>query len=55
MKVTHDDINTFLYTPGKYFVIPDFQRPYSWDKTNVLAFLEDIELVMVRKKNHYFL
>lgn len=54
MKVTHDNINIFLYTPGKYFVIPDFQRPYSWDKANVSSFLEDIESVMTANKNHYF-
>ena len=54
MKVTYDNINTFLYTPGKYFVIPDFQRPYSWDKANITAFIEDLESVMVGSKNHYF-
>ena len=54
MKVTHDNINTFLYTPGKYFVIPDFQRPYSWDIANIASFLEDIESVMAANKNHYF-
>jgi uncharacterized protein with ParB-like and HNH nuclease domain len=54
MKVIHDNINTFLFTPGKYFVIPDFQRPYSWDKANVFSFLEDVESVMIESKNHYF-
>ena len=54
MKVTHDNINTFLYTPGKYFVIPDFQRPYSWDKANVSSFIDDLESVLVKNKNHYF-
>ncbi len=54
MKVTHDNINTFLYTPGKYFVIPDFQRPYSWDKINITSFIEDLESVMLGKKKHYF-
>lgn len=54
MKVTHDNINTFLYTPGKYFIIPDFQRPYSWDKANIASFLEDVESVMSGNKNHYF-
>ncbi len=54
MKVTYDNINTFLYTPGKYFVIPDFQRPYSWDKANINAFIEDLEAVMAGSKNHYF-
>lgn len=54
MKVTHDNINTFLYTPGKYFVIPDFQRPYSWDKENITSFIEDVEDVLAKQKNHYF-
>lgn len=54
MKVTHDNINTFLYTPGKYFVIPDFQRPYSWDKANITSFIEDLETVLAGNKTHYF-
>lgn len=54
MKVTHDNINTFLYTPGKYFVIPDFQRPYSWDKENITSFIDDLEDVLGKRKNHYF-
>jgi len=54
MKVTHDNINTFLYTPGKYFVIPDFQRPYSWDKANIVSFIEDLESVLAKDKKHYF-
>lgn len=54
MKVTHDNINQFLYTPGKYFVIPDFQRPYSWDKANVISFIEDLESVMIGSKKHFF-
>ena len=54
MKVTYDNMNTFLYTPGKYFIIPDFQRPYSWDKANITSFIDDLESVMVGSKNHYF-
>ena len=54
MKVTYDNINTFLYTPGKYFVIPDFQRPYCWDKANVNSFIEDLESVMAGAKKHFF-
>ncbi|MFI5240784.1 MAG: DUF262 domain-containing protein [Candidatus Saccharimonadia bacterium] len=54
MKVTHDNIKQFLWTPGKYFVIPDFQRPYSWDKQNVLSFLNDLESVKSGEKNHFF-
>ena len=54
MKVTHNNIKDFLYTPGKYFVIPDFQRPYSWEKTNVDSFLSDLEIVLERNKSHFF-
>src|SRR6266567_714331 len=54
MKVTHNNINTFLYTPGKYFVIPDFQRPYSWDKANILSFIDDLESVLMENKKHFF-
>lgn len=54
MKVTHNNIKGFLYTPGKYFVIPDFQRPYSWEKPNVISFLSDLESVKSGEKNHFF-
>ena len=54
MKVIHSNINEFLYTPGKYFVIPDFQRPYSWDKSNIISFVEDLEAVTVFNKKHFF-
>lgn len=54
MKVTHNNIKDFLYTPNKYFVIPDFQRPYSWEKSNVDSFLQDLESVTDRDKTHFF-
>lgn len=54
MKVTHSNIKDFLYTPNKYFVIPDFQRPYSWEKSNVDSFLADVESVLNKDKVHFF-
>lgn len=54
MKVTHSNIKDFLYTPNKYFVIPDFQRPYSWDKSNIDSFLADLESVLNKEKAHFF-
>ena len=54
MKVSHDNIETFLYTPGKYLIIPDFQRPYSWDKANIISFIEDLKYVMEKDINHFF-
>lgn len=54
MKVTHSNIKDFLYTPNKYFVIPDFQRPYSWDKQNIDSFLLDLESLLDRNNVHFF-
>lgn len=54
MDVSRNDIKTFLYTPGKFFKIPDFQRPYSWDKANILNFLEDLEQVIKTNRKHFF-
>ncbi|MFZ1361131.1 MAG: DUF262 domain-containing protein [Candidatus Saccharimonadales bacterium] len=54
MKVTHNNIKDFLYTPNKYFVIPDFQRPYSWGKTNIDSLLLDIESALDKDKVHFF-
>lgn len=54
MDVSRNDIKTFLYTPGKFFKIPDFQRPYSWDKANILNFLDDLEQVIKTNRKHFF-
>lgn len=54
MRINHDNIKQFLWTPGKYFVIPDFQRRYSWDKANIDSFIEDLESVLHGNKKHYF-
>lgn len=54
MNVRQDNILQFVYTPGKYFVIPDFQRPYCWDKSNIKAFLTDIDGTINKSKRHFF-
>lgn len=54
MRVAHSNINAFLFTPNKYFEIPDFQRPYSWEESNIHSFLDDIEKARTSKRNHYF-
>lgn len=54
MRATQNNIKEFLFTPGKYFVIPDFQRPYSWEKLNIDSFLVDLELVRTSEKKHFF-
>lgn len=54
MHPDRSNIKRFLYTPNKYFEIPDFQRPYSWEEGNVKAFLSDLNSARKTKRNHYF-
>ncbi len=54
MHPSRSNINAFLFTPNKYFEIPDFQRPYSWNDSSVHAFLDDLEQTLESKQSHYF-
>ena len=54
MKVHHSNINAFLFTPNKYFEIPDFQRPYSWNITQIKTYMEDLEKLLKSGNSHYF-
>ncbi len=54
MIFAQSNMKEFLYTPGMFFEIPEFQRPYSWQTTNVDEFLSDLEECITKSKNHYF-
>jgi hypothetical protein len=54
MIFAQKNIEDFLYTPGKFFEIPEFQRPYSWQSSNIKEFLHDLEECVEKDKNHYF-
>lgn len=54
MIFAQSNMNEYLYTPGKFFEIPEFQRPYSWQSSNVDEFLNDLEDSIEKGKNHYF-
>ena len=54
MISVQNNIEQFLFTPGKFFLIPDFQRPYSWQAENIKSFLEDLEACVGVDKNHFF-
>jgi uncharacterized protein with ParB-like and HNH nuclease domain len=54
MISVQNNIEQFLFTPGKFFLIPDFQRPYSWQADNVKSFIEDLEACVGIDKNHFF-
>ena len=49
-------ILAFLGDPDiKSFVIPKFQRSYSWNKTQITQFLEDFDnLIESEKPEHFF-
>ncbi len=54
MIFAQSNMKEFLYTPGMFFEIPEFQRPYSWQTSNVEEFLSDLEECIAKGKNHYF-
>ena len=54
MIFAQSNMKEYLYTPGMFFEIPEFQRPYSWQTTNVDEFLSDLEECISKGKNHYF-
>ncbi len=54
MIFAQSNMKEFLYTPGMFFEIPEFQRPYSWQTANVDEFLNDLEECINKGKNHYF-
>lgn len=54
MRAPQSNIKLFLYTPNRFFVIPNFQRPYSWTAENIDSFLLDLEEVKASGKKHYF-
>ena len=54
MHASDGDIYQFIYTPGKWFKIPDFQRPYSWHRENCKELLDDLEDLIDSTKTHFF-
>ncbi|MDD3712455.1 MAG: DUF262 domain-containing protein [Candidatus Izemoplasmatales bacterium] len=54
MIFAQSNMKEFLYTPGMFFEIPEFQRPFSWQATNIDEFLNDLEECIKEGKNHYF-
>lgn len=48
------NMKKLLNASETYYEIPNFQRPYSWQKVNAEDFLEDLEESVAKKKNHYF-
>lgn len=54
MKFAEKTVEEFLFTPGKSFVIPEFQRPYSWQASNVREYITDLEDTINKQKTHYF-
>lgn len=54
MISSQSNVKAFVYTPNKYFVIPNFQRPYSWTAGNVDSFIYDLEEVLESGRKHFF-
>ena len=44
------NLNKILVSEDKFYQIPDFQRPYSWDKDNVSDLIDDLLTAYVEHK-----
>lgn len=42
-----------LFTDNVIFVVPDFQRSYSWEDSNIDAFQDDIERAYISSRPHF--
>ena len=55
LHIEPNDIKQFLASGNTYYEIPDFQRPYSWEKSDAELFMEDIEnTIKDPESEHYF-
>lgn len=55
MKANENNILRLISGPDKKFIIPVYQRPYSWKKKNCEQLLKDLKDVYERKhKSHFF-
>lgn len=44
------NLNKILVSEDKFYQIPDFQRPYSWDKDNVTTLIDDLLTAYIESK-----
>ena len=55
MKANENNILRLISGPDKKFIIPVYQRPYSWKKKNCEQLLKDLKDVYERgHKSHFF-
>jgi len=53
--LSQKDIRSLMGDQNSFYVIPDYQRPYSWDEENINDFWEDITKAYENKDDNYFL
>lgn len=55
MKAKENNILSLINGPDKQFIVPVYQRPYSWKKKNCEQLLKDLKVVYERgHKSHFF-
>ncbi|OUO38701.1 hypothetical protein B5F82_09685 [Megamonas hypermegale] len=55
MKANENNILRLISGPDKKFIIPVYQRPYSWKKKNCEQLLKDLKDVYERgHKSHFW-
>ena len=54
MKVKENNILSLIYGKDKKFIVPVYQRPYSWKKKNCEQLLKDLKVVYEHKSESHF-
>jgi len=55
IKAKIENIDDILVDKKKFYQIPDYQRPYSWDKDNLADLIEDLtNSYLTNKEENYF-
>lgn len=54
MKAKENNILSLIYGKDKKFIVPVYQRPYSWKKKNCEQLLKDLKVVYEHKSESHF-
>ena len=54
IKAKIENVKKILVDDEKFYQIPDYQRPYSWDKDNLSDLIDDLTTAYIENKNETY-
>ena len=54
MNIGKQSIKSFITKQSDYFKIPEFQRPYTWERESLRQFFSDLDAATKSNKVHFF-